>query len=97
MWNILHLCAPESPDLEALLRVHEEVSPQVIKHDCGFLVILRVLAPDHPQRLHINNPILLGLNRDHCSGVQVEGEVVVWILVTAKQLHLLLNPPHVGC
>ena len=60
--NIPHFCAPECPDLEALLGVHEEVSPQVIKHNCGFLVILRVLAPDHPQRLHINNPILFCLN-----------------------------------
>lgn len=87
---------PESPYLEALLRVHEKVASQVVKHDCAFLVVLRIFAPDYPQRLDINNPIFFGLNRDHCSGVQVERKFVVWVFVTAKQLHLLLNPPHVG-
>ena len=86
---------PESPDLKALLRVHEKVSSQIVKHDRGLLVILRVFAPDHSQWLHINNSIFLSLNRDHCSGVQVEGEFVVWVLVAAEQLHLLLDPPHV--
>jgi len=36
------VCFPESPYLEALLRVHEKVASQVVKHDCGFLVVFSV-------------------------------------------------------
>ena len=76
--------------------VHQEVSSQVIKHDCVVSGVLRILAPDDAQRLHIHEAVLLRLHGDHGAAVQVEGQLVVGVGGAAQQLHLLLDPLHIS-
>ena len=73
-------------DFQAILWVHQEVSPQVIKHDCVVSGVLGVLAPDDAQRLHIHEAVLLRLHGDHGATVQVEGQLVVGVGGAAQQL-----------
>ena len=40
-------------DPEPALRIHEEVPPEIVEHDGVALGVLRELAPDHTQRLHL--------------------------------------------
>lgn len=56
----------ERADLEAVLRVHHEVAPQVVEHDCVLAAVeLWKLRPDERQRLAVEDPVLLRVNGDH--------------------------------
>ena len=53
LWASFSPHLPKGPYLESVLRVHEEIPPQIIKHDCVGLGILGVLAPDYTQGFHL--------------------------------------------
>lgn len=42
-----------SSHLQAILRIHQEVPPQIIEHDSVSLIPLREFSPQHPKRLHL--------------------------------------------
>lgn len=48
----------ERTDFQPRLRVHQEVAPYVVEHDRVARRVLRVLAPNHAQRLHLRNFII---------------------------------------
>jgi len=41
-------------NLQAILRIHDEVSSQVVDHDCVCPAPLWKLAPDHSKWLHLS-------------------------------------------